>query len=190
MQDDGGWTRRASRYLFESQWFKVRQDEVTLPSGEPITYTLIEHPGYAMVVPLLDDGRVILERVYRYTVQDTLLECPSGGIEGDESPAAAAVRELEEETGWLAGRVEPLGAFFGSNGISDERCHLFLATQLRETGKLRREATEQMELEMMPFDHAVALAQRGDVQDAPSALALLLAAQQSGLTTSRPKSGD
>ncbi len=63
MKHDGGWTRRASRYLFESRWF---------------TYTLVEHPGYVMVVPLLGDGRVILERVYRYTVQETVLECPSG----------------------------------------------------------------------------------------------------------------
>ena len=97
MKHDGGWTRRASRYLFESRWFNLRQDEVSLPTGEQVTYTLVEHPGYVMVVPLLGDGRVILERVYRYTVQETVLECPSGGLDGD-APEQAARRELEEET--------------------------------------------------------------------------------------------
>jgi ADP-ribose pyrophosphatase len=173
-QRDGGWVRRSSRYLFESRWYNLRQDEVVLPNGEPITYTLVEHPGYALVVPLLDDGRVVLERVYRYTVQETVLECPSGGLDGDP-PEAAARRELEEETGWIAGRLEPLGSFFGSNGISDERFWLFLATGLRQGDGPRREATEQIELEPMPLDRAVELAPAGGIRDAPSALALMLA---------------
>jgi ADP-ribose pyrophosphatase len=160
--------------LFESQWFKLRQDDVLLPSGEPITYTMVEHPGYSMVVPLLDDGRVILERIYRYTVQETVLECPSGVLEG-ESPESAAHRELREETGWSAERMLPLGSFFGSNGISDERFELFLATGLRQVGSPRREATEQIDLELMPLAAAAELALSGRVQDAPSALALILA---------------
>ncbi|MGI9592462.1 MAG: NUDIX domain-containing protein, partial [Myxococcota bacterium] len=135
MSDDGGWRRRGSRYLFESSWFRLRQDELVLPDGTDITYTMVEHPGYAMVVPLLDDGRVVLERVYRYTVQETLLECPSGGVDpGDATPAETARRELEEETGFLAGQLTELGAFYGSNGISDEHFHLYLATGLRPGG--------------------------------------------------------
>ncbi len=176
MKHDGGWRRRGSRYLFESDWFRLRQDEVTLPSGRDITYTLVEHPGYAMVVPLLDDGRVLLERLYRYTVQETLLECPSGGIERvDATPEAAARRELEEETGWIAGELTALGSFYGSNGISDEHFHLFLATGLREGGTVRRDETEQMEIEFHALDGAVELAVSGGITDAPSALALILA---------------
>jgi ADP-ribose pyrophosphatase len=174
MTDDGGWKRLASRYLFKSRWYNLRQDEVELPSGQPITYTMVEHPGYAMVVPLLDDGRVLLERVYRYTVQDYVLECPSGGLDG-EAPEVAARRELEEETGWVAGALSPLGSFYGSDGISDERCHFFLATQLRLTGRMAREATEQMELEYVPLARAVELVLEGALLDAPSALAILLA---------------
>lgn len=174
MQDEGGWRRSATRKLYESPWFDVRQDEVTLPNGDEITYTMVDHPGYAMVVPLLDDGRVVMERIYRYTVSDTLLECPAGGIE-DESPEAAARRELEEETGWRAGEMRSLGAFFGSSGISNERCHYFLATGLEERGQVRHEATEQIEIELLPFERAVAMALSGEVRDAPSALALILA---------------
>ncbi len=174
MKHDGGWRRRSSRYLFESRWFKLRQDDVLLPSGEPITYTVVEHPGYSMVVPLLDDGRVILERVYRYTVQETVLECPSGALEG-ESPESAAHCELREETGWSAEHLQSLGSFFGSNGISDERFHLFLATGLRLVDSPRREPTEQIELEFMPLVTAAELALSGRAHDAPSALALILA---------------
>ena len=171
---DGGWRRRSSQQLFRSRWFGLRQDEITLPGGEEITYTLVEHPGYAMVVPVNEDGRVLLERVYRYTVQETLLECPSGGLDGD-APDVAAHRELREETGWVAERLTPLGSFYGSNGISDERFHLFLATGLRDTSEIEREPTEQIELEWLSLEEAARLARTGGVQDAPSALALILA---------------
>jgi 8-oxo-dGTP pyrophosphatase MutT (NUDIX family) len=174
MKEDGGWKRRSSRYVFESRWYNLRQDGVELPSGQAITYTLVETAGFSMVVPLLDDGRVLLERVFRYTIQETLLECPSGALEGD-SPEAAALRELEEETGWQAGTLTSLGSFYTSNGISNEQGHLFLATGLRETGTLEREPTEQIELTFLPLAEAVALALDGGIHDAPSALALILA---------------
>ncbi len=174
MKHDGGWRLRNSRYAFENRWYKVRQDELQLPTGELITYNVVEHPGYAMVVPLLDDGRVILEHVYRHTVQETVIECPSGGLDSD-TPEVAARRELEEETGWVAGKLERLGSFFGSDGISNEVCHLFLATELRETGRMQREPTEQIELDLMPFERAIALAVSGAVADGPSVLSLLLA---------------
>jgi ADP-ribose pyrophosphatase len=99
MKHDGGWTLNGSKYLFQSRWFNLRQDSVELPTGDEITNTVVEHPGYAMVVPVLNDKRVVLEKVYRYTVQKTVLECPSGGLD-DEPPEVAARRELLEETGF------------------------------------------------------------------------------------------
>jgi hypothetical protein len=90
-------------------------------------------------------------------VQQTLIECPSGGLDGQD-PETAARRELEEETGWVAERLEPLGSFYASDGISDEEFWVFLATGLRETGRIDREPTEQIELEFMPFEEAVELA--------------------------------
>lgn len=174
MKDDGGWSRLSSLYLFESQWFNLRQDGVVLPNGDRITYTLVEHPGFSMAVPLLADGRVVLESLYRYTVQEYLLECPSGGLDGD-NPEDAARRELFEETGYAAGSLRPLGSFYGNTGISDELFHLFLATDLEDTGQTRREATEQMELVLVPLQEAFQLAISGKISDAPSALALILA---------------
>ncbi len=175
--DDGGWVRRASRYLFRSGWYNLRQDELTLPTGEEITYTLVEHPGYAMVVPLLDDGRVLMERVYRHTLQAVALECPSGGLDGDP-PDVAARRELEEETGRRAGRLDHLGMFHGSSGISDEHYHLFLARDLTHDGRMAREPTEQMELVEVPLDELRRAVLAGEVTDGPSALGILLASER------------
>ncbi len=94
MGDDGGWRRNGTRYLYESSWYNLRQDEVTLPSGEDITYTWVEPPGFVVVVPLLDEGRVVMERIYRYPLQRWQLECPAGVLDG-EDPETAARRELE-----------------------------------------------------------------------------------------------
>ncbi|MGH0028270.1 MAG: NUDIX hydrolase [Myxococcota bacterium] len=175
--DDGGWQRRSSRMLFESPWFRLRQDEVTLPGGDDITYTLVDHEGYVVVVPVTDAGDVVMERIYRYTVQRTLLECPSGGLDG-EDPETAGLRELEEETGYRAASVERLGSFFGSTGISNERYHVCLATGLRRDGTIRRENTEQMEIELHPLATLRARAVRGEIEDAASAFAILLAAER------------
>lgn len=174
MEDDGGWKRQSSRYLYESRWYRVRQDQVLLPGGEPITYTLVDHPGYAMIVPVLEDGRVILERVFRYALQQTLLECPSGGLDG-QPPEVAAARELEEETGWIAGRLSSLGSFYGSAGIGNERFHVFLAEQLSDTGQIAHEPTEQIELAIMPLERAYELVLQGGIVAGPTALAIMLA---------------
>ncbi len=176
---DGGWRRRDSRTLFESPWFRLRQDDVTLPDGEDITYTLVEHGGYVVVVPVLDDGRVVMEKIYRYTVGRTLLECPSGGLDGEDAETAAR-RELEEETGYLAGAIARLGSFYGSTGISNERYDVCLATRLRADGEIRREVTEQIEVCLLPLDSLRRRAARGEIEDGPSAFAILLAAEKLG----------
>ena len=179
MRDDGGWRRRTSRYLFESPWFQLRQDDVTLPGGEEITYTLVEHGGYVVVVPVLDDGCVVMERIYRYTIGRTLLECPSGGLDGEDALTAGR-RELEQETGYRAGSLERLGCFYGSSGISDERYEVCLATQLSADGRIQREPTEQIEVCLLPLEDLRRRAARGEIEDGPSAFAILLAAERLG----------
>jgi ADP-ribose pyrophosphatase len=169
------WKTLRSRYLYQSPWFSLRQDDVRL-GDEDIVYTYVEHPGYAMVVPLLDDGRVLLEKIYRYTVKEVTLECPSGGL-GGEPPEVAARRELREETGWVAERLVLLGSFYGSQGISNERLFVYLATGLRDTGQVQREPTEDIELAFLPFQEAVEMAFDGRIADAPTCLSLMLAAR-------------
>lgn len=164
--------------MFQSKWYALRQDELTLPGGQEFTYTLVEHPGFVMVVPLLDDGRVVMERLYRYTLQRVTLECPSGGCDGDTFEEAAR-RELEEETGYRAGRLRHLGTYAASSGISDEQFAVYLATEL-QAGVMRREATEHMELELWPLRDLRGMALRGELADAPTSLSVLLAAEALG----------
>ena len=181
MAQHSGWQVRDSKYLFQSPWYSLRQDQLTLPNGQNITYTLIDHPGYVMVVPLLDDGRVMMERVYRYTLQRTCLECPSGGILKAETFEAAARRELEEETGYRAAKLDLLGRFIGSPGISNEEYDLFLATQLTADGVLQREPTEEIALELIPLQTLTEMVYRGEISNGPSALGILLVSRAVGV---------
>ena len=180
MKDPDNWQQQSSTYLFESQWYNLRQDQVLLPSGQSITYTMVEHPGYVMVVPLLSiagsEDKVILTEVYRYTLQQNVLECPAGGMDGQPS-LEAAQRELREETGFTSSHWISLGRYFGSTGISDETFELFLATDLVNLGETDHECTEQIELHSMSFTKAVKMALNGEIKDAPSALALIRADQ-------------
>lgn len=171
------WRRLGTRRSFECPWFAVRQDEIRLPSGDEITYNVVEHAGWAMVVPVRTDGLVVMERVYRWTLDDWLLECPSGGLDG-EAPETAARRELEEETGYLAGALEHLGHFAASDGYSNERFDAYLAHDVTPDGTVQREPTEQIELELHSMSDLRELALRGGITDAPSALAILLAAER------------
>jgi ADP-ribose pyrophosphatase len=181
MPQKSGWNRRNYKYLFESKWFNLRQDEITLPNGQDITYTFVEHPGYSMVVPLLSNGLVILERIYRYAIGKTLLECPSGSLDGN-NPEECAQRELLEETGYESSRLDKLGSFYGSNSISNEHFHLFLATDLKDTGRFHREPTEEIELAFLPLNEVASMALAGEIEDAPSALAIILANQKLKIT--------
>jgi ADP-ribose pyrophosphatase len=179
MEDRGGWVTKRSRTIFESPWIRIQQDEVALPSGEDVTYTWLHHGGYVVVVPITDDGRVVMERIYRHPLGRTLLECPSGGLDG-EDPITAGRRELEEETGYRATSWTHLGGFFGASGHSDERFEVVVARGLSADGELRRESTEQIELELIPLDHLREQALASEVQDGPSALAILLCVAREG----------
>lgn len=172
---DAGWKRLAWRHVFRSPWFNVRQDDVLLPGGEQIQYNVVEHGGWVLVVPLFEDGSILMERVYRWTLQDWLLECPSGGRDG-EPPEVAGRRELEEETGHRAENLRHLGRFAASDGYSDELYDVFLATGLTEDGQMAREPTELMKLERMPLAVLEEMALHAEIPDGPSALAILLVA--------------
>jgi ADP-ribose pyrophosphatase len=176
---DGGWSRLARRYLFESPWFSVARDRVRLPSGSEIPYSCIEQKGWVLVVPLLADGRVVMERVFRYPTRSTLLECPSGGLDG-EAPEVAAARELEEETGYVASRLETKGSFYASSGISNEKFWVVVAHDVELSGVVELEETEQIEVELVPLETLVSLARAGEIKDGPTTLALLLVADRIG----------
>ncbi|MEQ8788381.1 MAG: NUDIX hydrolase [Pirellulaceae bacterium] len=133
---------------------------------------VVRHPGAVTVLPLLDDGRVCLIRNFRPAVGRTLVELPAGTLEPNEPPRETAHRELIEETGYRAQSMAPLGEFFLSPGILDERMHLFVATGLT-AGEAEREPGEIIENLVVSWDEALAMVDRGEIEDAKTIVALL-----------------
>ncbi len=157
--------------------FELITDRIALPNGRSVLLDLLKHPGAAAVVPFLDDERIVLIRQYRFAAGGELLEVPAGKLDAGEAPETCAARELEEETGYRAGRLEKLGVIWPSPGFTDERIHLFAARELQPAAQ-RLEADEIIELVPMAFDDAIAAVVDGRIQDAKSGMALLLAAQR------------
>ena len=146
-------------------------DRVVEPSGMEVEREVVRHPGAAVLLPVTADRRVILIRQFRYAAGEILLEVPAGTIDPGESPEQTARRELVEETGYHAQRLEKLAEFFPSPGILAECMHLFLATEL-----VKREASpdadESLELVELPWERALSLEPGKDVRDAKTIVAL------------------
>ena len=140
----------------------------------------MRHPGASAIVPFLGDPRgpdpeILLLRQYRYATGGFLLEVPAGRLDRDEDPLDCARRELREETGCSAERMDRLTTIWTTPGFSDERIHLFMASGLTR-GEHAREADEFIETEAMPLSHALELIRDGRIMDAKTALSILFAA--------------
>ncbi len=168
-------TTLRSEQLVDGKLLKVFRDEVRLPDGTASIREWIDHPDAAAVVPLFADGTTRLVRQYRYALRQAVLEIPAGKADyHGEDPEAVAVRELEEETGWCAGRLISLGVLYPCVGYSNEVIHFFLAKDLSKVEDIQVEG-EFLEVISMDFDEAVAMARRGDLLDMKTVAALLLA---------------
>lgn len=162
-----------------SGWLRIDTERVELPSGHETELDIVRHPGASCVVPLLSDDEVLLIRQYRHATGGTLLEAPAGKLDPDEPPEACAARELVEETGYRAGRIEHLSSIWTTPGFTDEVIHLYAAFELEHVGQ-RLEPDEVIELAPMPLDDALARIFTGELRDAKTALALLLTARRLG----------
>jgi ADP-ribose pyrophosphatase len=162
----------SSPILLETKRFRVVRESYPDNHGGTETREIIRHPGAAVVVPLLDDGRVCLERVFRVSLRQTLVELPAGTLEPGEDPKLAAHRELKEETGFTAERMEQIHSFVVSPGILDERMYLFVATGLT-AGESSLEAGEKIEKLIVPWAEALDMVFNGVIQDAKTIIGLL-----------------
>ena len=161
------------RLLFRGTRFRVVERTQGAADGKFVSKQVILHPGAVVIVPLVDDNRVCLIRNERVAVAKTLIELPAGTLDGDEPPATAAVRELQEETGYRATRWCELPGFYMSPGILNERMHVFVAEGLSE-GAPAREVGENIDNLVVPWDVALRMAESGEIEDAKSLSALLL----------------
>jgi ADP-ribose pyrophosphatase len=157
--------------LLKCSRFSVHALEIHDRKGHMRTREVIRHPGAVVLLPVLDDGRVVMIENHRHSVGQTLLELPAGTIELGEPPESTAGRELIEETGYRAGRLEKLHEFFSCPGICDELMHLYLATELT-AGQPDREATEQIENRIVSREEIAALIAHGEIRDAKTLVGL------------------
>jgi len=160
-----------SRRLYEGRVVSLRVDRVKLPSGRSTIREVVEHAPVVAIVPLDGEGNVLLVRQYRLPVKRSLLEIPAGGVDPGESAEEAAQRELQEEVGERAGRLEHLCSLFLSPGYSDEYMHLYLATEL-EPSVLKADVDESIEVVRLPLSEALQLIERGEICDAKTIVGL------------------
>lgn len=163
-----------SQTPYQGIFFSVQADRIRLPNGPEAIREFVRHPGAAVVVPVRD-GEVLLVRQNRHAVGSDLLEVPAGKLDPGEDPAACAQRELQEETGFEAGTLVALGAFYASPGFTDERYHLYAATDLRQVAPPPEDdGGEPISIEWLRLDAAVDAVTTGTIMDAKTALGLAL----------------
>jgi ADP-ribose pyrophosphatase len=170
----------SSRRVNSGRVISLDVDRVRFPDGSEGELEMVRHPGASAVVPFLsdpagDDPQILMIRQYRYAADGFIYEIPAGRLDPGEEPEACAARELREETGCTAQRMDRLFTMYTTPGFTDEKIHLFMATGLTN-GESAREADEFVELVPMPLSRALAMLERGEIQDAKTALGLLYAA--------------
>ncbi len=157
--------------LLETSRFKVVQRYQATPQG-PLPRQIVEHRGAVVILPVLEDGSVVLIRNVRIAADEELIELPAGTLEAGENPLVSAHRELAEETGYRAGSMELLTQFFSSPGILTERMYLYLATGLEE-GSPELEQGEEIRPLPVAWEEAIAMARDGRIHDAKTLVGLL-----------------
>jgi ADP-ribose pyrophosphatase len=167
-----------SKEIFRGRVFNITVD--TVREGET-TYVreVVHHPGSAVIVPVFADGTVALVRQYRHPAVRYMLEAPAGTLNDRERPEEGAARELEEELGFVAGKLEKLTEFFVSPGFCTEKMWIYLATDLTETAQ-RLEDDEIVEVVRLPLSRALEMISDGEIEDAKTIIGLMLAAPRVG----------
>jgi ADP-ribose pyrophosphatase len=172
--DSGRWRTLGEKYLYESPWCSFRLDEVRLPDGAEIEYGVLESAGFSAVVPVTEEGGVVLVRQWRQPVGGFTLELPGGGVDKGKDPREAARRELLEETGYRAEDLSHLVSVRTSPGRSTEVCHLFRCKAVRQASGPRPEPTEFVSAVELPLAAAVGKVYSGEITAATSVLGLLM----------------
>ena len=159
--------------VYDGGLLKVHCDVVRLPDGSQSAREYIRHPGAVAIVPLFDDGTVLLERQFRYPHRRAFIEVPAGKLDPGEPPLATARRELLEETGYEAAEWTQLGVMHTAIAYTDEAISLFLCRGMRKAGAPKLDPGEFVETMTVPFDEALAMVRDGRITDSKSVCSLL-----------------
>ena len=163
-----------SKQIFDGKVVKLFVDTVELPDGSEAIREIVRHPGAVCVIPVTKDMDVVTVKQYRYAFEQIMLEIPAGKLEPGENPLEAVKRELEEESGVVAKKIEYLGEIFTTVAIFDEKIHLYLATEL-EFKNAHPDEDEFLEVETIPLSELYNMVMDGDIKDAKTQIAILKA---------------
>ncbi len=159
--------------IYTGQRVRLELHHLEDHAGHRIIKEVCVHPGAVVILPFLDDQTILLIKNRRYTIAQSLIELPAGGIEKGESPMNCAGRELQEETGHLAGRIQPLWNFYTSPGILSEKMYAFAAYDLHKTASAL-EAGEDIQIMPTPFQQAIDMIRDGEIIDGKTIATLLM----------------
>lgn len=173
--------------IYTGRKFDFEQLTVRRPNGKTTQREVVKHPGAVVVVAIMAKHELVLIRNYRIAVGERLLECCAGTLEPPEPPRVCAKRELIEETGYRAAKIAPLGWFYTTPGLTNEKMYAFAATGLTHVGQ-KLEEDESIDVEIVPVAEALDMVYSGKMRDAKSMLAILLACKKGLISeTDRPK---
>ncbi len=172
----------ARRRIHEGTVVNLRVDSVRMPDGRTATREVVEHMPAVAVVPVDADGDIVLVRQWRVPAGGALLEIPAGSTDDGEEPDVAAQRELQEETGYRAGRLTRLCGFWVAPGYCTEYIHVYLAEDLQES-RLTADEDENIEVERVSLAGALSMIERGEIEDAKSQIGLLMYARMRSVFT-------
>lgn len=170
----------SSRRVYDGRVIKLDVLDVMLPNGQQSKREIVKHPGAVAIVALDDQRNILMVRQWRMAAERSMLEIPAGTLNPGEEPLVCAERELQEETGQRAGKMEPMGAFFVAPGYTTEKIHLFLATDLTES-RLPMDDDEFIELEHIPLEEALRRVNAGEIEDGKTITGVLRAARLCGI---------
>jgi ADP-ribose pyrophosphatase len=177
MSERGG-TCLSSTESFRGRIFTVMVDRVAMPNGRTVDLELVRHRGSVVLIPMPDDGRVVLIRQYRYALDRWIWELPAGSLDPGEDPAAAAARECEEEIGLIPGRVEFAGAWYPTPGFCTEVMNYYRLGELRDRRAddppAHKDEDEDIRVHVFALAEARAMVRRGDIVDLKTAWGLTL----------------
>jgi ADP-ribose pyrophosphatase len=174
------WKTRSSRPIYDNKWMKLREDIAQLPDGRETIYGVVTFGECVGVLPFVDEENVALVRQYRYVFgENQRWEMPTGGMRPGESAEMAALRELQEEVGYTAQRLEHVSTYYTSKSVCYEIAHLYLGYELQRA-VLPPDETEFFEVATFPFDEVLAMVNRSEIRDGMTVIAVLQAAQRRG----------
>jgi ADP-ribose pyrophosphatase len=174
------WKKLSESILFKNNWWTYKQDNVELPSGKSGEYHYVHTNGSSMIVPIMNDGRVLMVKQYRYLAEKESIEFPCGSVKDGSTHDETAWHELTEETGYSSNRLFMVGEFNPFNGITNEMCHVYIARELQHVGDTPDE-TEEFELMPLTSEEINAKIRSGDIWDGMSIAAWHIVKAKVGL---------